>query len=256
MTAEQQTRRLLDVMAALRHPETGCPWDRVQDFDSLAPYAVEEAYEVADAVARGDHAALPEELGDLLLQVVYHSRLAEEAGLFRYEDVVRRIADKMVRRHPHVFGDVAHDAAGWEDAKEAERRSRSQPATLEGIPSNLPALSRSSKLGARAARAGFDWPCVARTLDKLEEEIGELREELAAADRARLADELGDLLFTAANIARKLGLDAETCLRQANGKFQRRFDAMERAVEQGGRSLRELPLEDMQAAWQQVKRAE
>ena len=256
MTADQQTLRLLDIMAALRHPQTGCPWDREQDFASIAPYTIEEAYEVADAIQRRDYAALPDELGDLLLQVVYHARLAEEAGLFSFADVARLICDKMIRRHPHVFGDAVLDERSWEDAKESERRWRSEPGALAGIPVELPALSRASKLSARAARVGFDWPDVGEAFGKVEEEIAELRLELPVADPARLADELGDVLFTVANVARKLGLDPEVCLRQANAKFTRRFEAMEGRVEQEGSSLRESSLEEMEAAWRQVKRDE
>jgi nucleoside triphosphate diphosphatase len=256
MTAESQTRRLLDIMAELRDPESGCPWDRVQDFDSIAPYTIEEAYEVADAIARRDFAALPDELGDLLLQVVYHSRLAEEAGLFSYEDVARQISDKMIRRHPHVFADAVLRQGAWEDSKEAERRDRSQSGALAGIPATLPALTRSAKLSARAARIGFDWPDAGQALQKLDEEVAELREEMPRADPARLADELGDVLFTVANVARKLGLDPEACLRQANEKFRRRFETMERKIEQAGNSLRDSTLDELEAAWQQVKRAE
>lgn len=256
MTAESQTRRLLDIMAALRDRESGCPWDQVQSFETIAPYTIEEAFEVADAIARRDYAALPDELGDLLLQVVYHSRLAEEAGLFSYESVIRLISDKMVRRHSHVFGDGILRQGAWEDSKEAERRDRAQSGALDGVPGNLPALTRSAKLSARAARVGFDWPEVTQALDKLDEEIAEFREELPGADLARLADELGDVLFTVANVARKLGLDPEACLRQANEKFRRRFEAMERQAEQTGMSLRESTLDDLERAWQQVKRAE
>ncbi len=256
MTAEFETRCLLDIMAALRHPDTGCPWDRLQDFESIAPYTIEEAYEVADAIARRDYAALPDELGDLLLQVVYHARLAEEAGLFAYADVARMIGDKMVRRHPHVFGAETLRRGAWEDAKETERSGRSEAGALAGIPANLPALTRSAKLSARAARIGFDWPDVTQALDKLHEEITELCAELPDADPARLADELGDVLFTVANVARKLHLDPEACLRLANDKFRRRFGAMEAQVEQEGHSLREASLEAMEAAWQRVKQAE
>ncbi len=254
MIAEDQTRRLLDVLAALRDPLTGCPWDRVQDFDSIAPYTIEEAYEVVDAIARRDHAALPDELGDLLLQVVYHARIAEEAGLFSYADVARLIADKMVRRHPHVFGNTPVQAGFWEDGKERERRERAEPGALAGVPVDLPALTRTAKLSARAARVGFDWPDPARSIDKLDEEIRELRAELPDADGARLADELGDVLFTVANVARKLGLDPEACLRAANEKFRRRFEAMETLAAQSGTSLRESSLDAMEALWQQVKR--
>ncbi len=254
MTADVQTLRLLGIMAALRHAETGCPWDREQDFDSIAPYTIEEAYEVADAIQRHDFAALPDELGDLLLQVVYHARLAEEAGLFSFADVARLICDKMIRRHPHVFGDAVLSDRSWEDGKESERRQRAESGALAGIPVGLPALTRAVKLSARAARVGFDWPDVEEAFDKIEEEIAELRHELPVADPARLADELGDVLFTVANVARKLGLDAEACLRQANAKFVRRFEAMEGRIEQDGSSLPESSLERMEAVWQQIKR--
>ncbi len=256
LSPEQQTRRLLDIMAALRHPDTGCPWDLGQDFASIARYTIEEAYEVADAIARHDHAALSDELGDLLLQVVYHSRMAEEAGLFTYGDVARLISDKMVRRHPHVFGDAELRHGAWEDGKEGERRTRSEIGALAGVPADLPALSRANKLSARAARVGFDWPDVEQAIDKIDEELAEFRREIPTADRARLTDELGDVLFTVANVARKLGLDPETCLRHANDKFKRRFEAMERQVEQTGTSLRDSSLAEMEAAWQQIKRDE
>ena len=231
-------------MAALRDPDHGCPWDREQSFASIAPYTIEEAYEVADAIARRRLVALPDELGDLLFQVVYHARMAEEAGWFAFAEVAGRIADKMVRRHPHVFGDIpapsaAQDAAqdpardslaqtaAWEAQKRAERAARAQTGSLAGVPEGLPALTRAAKLTARAARVGFDWPDAAAVLDKLDEEIGELRAELPAGDPARLADEVGDLLFVLANLARKLDLDPETCLHQANQKFERRFNSME-----------------------------
>lgn len=256
MNAENQTTRLLGIMAALRDRQSGCPWDQLQDFASIAPYTIEEAYEVADAIARCDYAALPDELGDLLFQVVYHAKLAEESGLFTYADVARLISDKMIRRHPHVFGTSSLVKGAWEDGKEAERRIRLEHGTLAGIPGNLPALTRAVKLSARAARVGFDWPEVAQAIDKIDEEIVEFRAELPAADQARLADELGDILFTVANVARKLGLDPEACLRHANDKFKRRFDAMECHVEQSGGSLRDTGLEDMEAVWQQVKKTE
>jgi nucleoside triphosphate diphosphatase len=248
-------------MAALRHPETGCPWDRTQDFATIAPYTIEEAYEVADAIARRDFPALADELGDLLFQVVYHARLAEEDGRFAFADVARAIADKMVRRHPHVFGDAAARDAGaqtaaWEAQKAAERVARAETGTLAGVPAALPALTRAEKLTQRAARVGFDWPDAASVLDKLEEEAGELRAELPGADPARLADELGDLLFVLANLGRKLGLDPEECLRAANRKFARRFVQMEQAAEQGGRTLAEQTLAEMEAGWQAVKAAE
>jgi ATP diphosphatase len=258
---ETELRRLLDVMAALRHPETGCPWDKVQDFATIAPYTIEEAYEVADAIARRDFPALEDELGDLLFQVVYHARLAEEEGRFAFADVARAIADKMIRRHPHVFGDeatreaAAHTSA-WEAQKAQERQARAEIGTLAGVPAALPALTRAEKLTKRAARVGFDWPDAPAVLDKLEEEAGELRAELPGADPARLADELGDLLFVLANLGRKLGLDPEECLRGANRKFARRFGQMEQAAERGGRTLAEHTLAEMEAGWQAVKARE
>ncbi len=256
MTAEAQTRRLLTLLAALRTPESGCPWDQAQDFDSVASYTIEEAYEVADAIARRDYTALPDELGDLLLQVVYHSRIAEEAGLFSYEDVARSIADKLIRRHPHVFGGATLHPGFWEDSKEIERAGRAEAGALAGIPLNLPALTRAAKLSARAARVGFDWPDAKRAIDKLDEEVRELREELPSADTARLTDELGDVLFTVANVARKLGLDPEACLREANDKFARRFQAMEKRAETAGSPLRDHTLAAQETLWSEVKRDE
>ncbi|MSP03048.1 MAG: nucleoside triphosphate pyrophosphohydrolase [Acetobacteraceae bacterium] len=261
LSAEAELRRLLDIMAALRDPVTGCPWDKTQSFDTIAPYTIEEAYEVADSIARRDFASLPDELGDLLFQVVYHARMAEEAGYFAFAEVARAISDKMVRRHPHVFGDAAaRDATtqttAWEAAKAAERMARLETGTLTGVPVGLPALTRATKLTNRAARVGFDWPDAAAVLDKLDEEIAELKAELPGADPARLTDEVGDLLFVLANLARKLELDPETCLRHANDKFSRRFNAMERVLAAEGRDLKGETLEAMEAAWQAVKRAE
>ncbi len=253
--AEAELRRLLDVMARLRAPD-GCPWDRAQDFDSIAPYTIEEAYEVADAIARQDWAELPDELGDLLFQVVYHARLAEEAGRFAFADVARGIADKMVRRHPHVFADTPVGVDFWEVGKSAERAARSQGGALAGVPVALPALTRAAKLTARAARVGFDWPDVPGVLDKLAEETAELRAELEAADPARLADEVGDMLFVLANLARKLGLNPETCLQAANAKFTRRFEGVEARLAAGGTTPEEAGLTAMEAAWQAVKAAE
>ncbi len=248
-------------MAALRDPDHGCPWDRQQSFDTIAPYTLEEAYEVADAIARRDLTSLPDELGDLLFQVVYHARMAEEAGLFEFADVARTIADKMVRRHPHVFDDAAmRDAttqtAAWEAQKSAERAARAETGTLAGVPSGLPALTRAAKLTARAARVGFDWPDAEAVLVKLDEEVAELRAELPSGDPARLADEVGDLLFVLANLARKLDLDPEACLRQANLKFSSRFNMMEQDADIAGNSLSEMSLEDMERQWQKVKRNE
>ncbi len=253
--------RLLAVMAALRDPEHGCPWDRVQDFGSIAPYTIEEAYEVADAIARGDMAALEDELGDLLFQVVYHARLAEERGAFRFGDVAGCIVDKMIRRHPHVFGEAAsRDAAAqtdaWEAQKRDERAARAETGTLAGIPRDLPALTRALKLTKRAARVGFDWADAALVLEKLEEEIAELRAEIAGGDLARLADEMGDVLIVVANLARKLELDPETCLRAGNDKFERRFRGVEALLAARGLAPQDATLEAMEEAWQAVKRAE
>jgi ATP diphosphatase len=258
-------------MAALRDPVHGCPWDRCQTFETIAPYTIEEAYEVADAIARRDLASLPDELGDLLLQVVYHARMAEEGGLFGFAEVARTIADKMVRRHPHVFEqsepsiergdnpqaamrDAAAQSADWEARKRVERADRAETGTLAGVPTGLPALTRAAKLTARAARVGFDWPDAAAVLTKLDEEVAELRAELPSGDPARLADEVGDLLFVLANLARKLDLDPESCLRQANLKFCNRFNKMEQAADPAGKQLAEMTLEDMEALWQKIKR--
>jgi len=250
--------RLIEIMAALRTPGTGCPWDLEQNFATIAPYTIEEAYEVADAIARRDFTALPDELGDLLFQVVYHARMAEEESRFAFADVARAIADKMLRRHPHVFGDAAMrttaaQTQAWEAQKSAERASRAETGALAGVPAALPALTRAAKLTARAARVGFDWPDAAAVLDKLDEETAELRAELPAADPARLADEVGDLLFVLANLARKLSLDPEECLRQANRKFTQRFTAMEQRADHAGKNLSEMSLDDMEATWQAVK---
>ena len=261
--AADQLTRLLGIMTALRDPVTGCAWDQAQDFDSIAPYTIEEAYEVADAIARRDWVALPDELGDLLLQIVYYASLGEDlsgdARRFDFATIARLIGDKMVRRHPHVFGPSAEPnsrGTGWEDAKAIERSGRAEHGTLGGIPIDLPALLRAAKLCSRAARVGFDWPAPAQVLEKLDEELAELRAELDGADPARLQDEIGDVLFTVANLARKLGLNPETCLRHANAKFQHRFAAMEQAIETTGRSLAEASLADMEAGWQAAKHDE
>ncbi len=258
---ETELRRLIDIMAALRDPANGCPWDKEQTFDTIAPYTIEEAYEVADAIAQRDFDALPDELGDLLFQVVFHARMAEEEGRFGFAQVAKAIGDKMIRRHPHVFGDAAmRDATAqtnaWEAQKSAERAARRETGTLAGVPTALPALTRAFKLTNRAARVGFDWPDAAAVLDKLDEEIVELKAELAEADPVRLTDEVGDLLFVLANLARKLGLDPEACLRHANDKFSRRFNTMERDFETRGESLKGQTLEAMEAGWQAVKARE
>jgi ATP diphosphatase len=259
--AEAELQRLLAIMAALRTPVTGCPWDLQQSYATIAPYTIEEAYEVADAIARRDFAALPDELGDLLFQVVYHAQIAAEEGRFAFADVARAIADKMIRRHPHVFGEAAaRDAAAqtvaWEAQKHAERAARAETGVLAGIPLGLPALTRAQKLAARAARVGFDWPDPAAVLEKLDEEVAELRAELPAADKSRLTDEVGDLLFVLVNLARKLDLDAEHCLRHANRKFARRFGAVEARLAAEGRTPADAGLDAMEAAWQAVKRGE
>lgn len=253
--------RLLGIMAALRTPGSGCPWDLAQNFATIAPYTLEEAYEVAEAIARGDFAALKDELGDLLLQVVYHARMAEEDGRFTFADVARAIADKMVRRHPNVFAaaplpDAAAQTAAWETAKAGERAEGGESGVLAGIALALPALTRATKLTRRSARVGFDWPDAASVLDKLDEEILELRAELPAADPDRLEDEVGDLLFVLANLARKLEVDPEAALRRANRKFARRFAAIEAALAAQGRRPDQASLAEMEAHWQVAKAAE
>lgn len=261
--AAEALRRLLRIMAALRDPVRGCPWDREQGFDTIAPYTLEEAYEVADAIARRDWPALEDELGDLLFQVVYHAQMGAEDGRFDFAAIARGIADKMVRRHPHVFGDETRDSAAaqteaWEAQKAAERATRAETGVLDGIPLALPALTRALKLARRAARAGFDWPDAEAVLDKLAEETAELRAELAAPSRdpARMADEVGDMLFVLANLARKLDIDPEAALRGANAKFCRRFGAVEAALAAEGRRPDEASLAEMEALWQAAKAAE
>ncbi|MFD1787297.1 nucleoside triphosphate pyrophosphohydrolase [Sphingomonas floccifaciens] len=242
--------RLVTIMARLRDPQTGCEWDTVQTFESIAPYTIEEAYEVADAIARGDIAELKDELGDLLLQVVFHARIAEEAGHFALTDVVAAISDKMERRHPHIFGDA--DEGGhhlWETIKAEERAAKADPSALAGVALNLPALSRAEKLQKRAARTGFDWPDPAGARAKVDEELAEVE---AASDEER-AEEVGDLLLAVVNWARKLGIDPETALRAANAKFERRFRAMEAAA---GDAFPTLSLDEQEALWRDVKAAE
>jgi nucleoside triphosphate diphosphatase len=251
---------LLDIMIRLRDPEHGCPWDREQDFSTIAPYTIEEAYEVADAIERGDKAALKDELGDLLFQVVFHARMAEEAGLFAFDDVTVAISDKMVRRHPHAFGNakiasVAAQNEAWEAHKAAERRaSGSADSVLDGIALAFPALLRAAKIGRRAARIGFDWPDARAVIPKLAEEIAEIEAELDdGAHHEKVEDEVGDLLFAVAQLARKLDVEPETALRRATAKFERRFREVEKlAAERGiGRDLGAL-----ERLWQQVKREE
>ena len=262
--------RLLAIMAALRDPERGCPWDVEQTFETIAPYTIEEAYEVADAIQRRDHDALRDELGDLLLQVVYHAQMAAEIRAFDFEDVVAAICDKMVRRHPHVFGDVRVDDASaqtvaWEQHKADERRTQARDradtppeSSLDGVILALPALARAFKLQKRAALVGFDWPDAASALDKFGEEIGELEKEMiAGAASDRLEDEIGGLLFTCVNVARKLGIDPETALRRGNAKFERRFRRIEALLaEDGDRRPHQASLEELEALWQRSKTEE
>jgi nucleoside triphosphate diphosphatase len=254
---------LRDVMAALRTPVTGCPWDLEQTFETIAPYTIEEAYEVADAIARGDMAELREELGDLLLQVAYHSRIAEEAGHFTARDVANDITAKMVRRHPHVFGDLKLDEVGgerklWEDLKAQERTAKglaNKPkGALDGVALALPALQRAEKLQSRAARVGFDWPDVSGAMVKIHEELAEVTEQIGMGNNQALAEEIGDLLFAVVNVARKCGVDSEAALRSGNAKFMRRFQAMEALAAQQGQLFSALDLAAQDSLWNDVKR--
>lgn len=242
--------RLLHIMASLRDPERGCEWDVAQTFETIAPYTLEEAYEVADAITREDHEALRDELGDLLLQVVFHARIAEERGLFGFADVAAAISDKMEARHPHIFGDAPDLGQSredrWESHKAAERAAKGAASALDGVALALPALLRAEKLQKRAARTGFDWPDPDGARDKIFEEI----EEIDAAPAAELEGEFGDLLFAVVNWARKRGIDAEAALRGANAKFERRFKAMEHAA---GAAFPTLGLEAQEALWQAAK---
>lgn len=259
--SERPIDRLLEVMRRLRDPEGGCPWDLEQTFETIAPYTLEEAYEVADAIARRDWRALQEELGDLLLQVVYHAQMAKEAGLFDFDQVAETVTEKMIRRHPHVFGDARIDSAAaqvraWEEHKARERAEKGEGSVLDGIPLALPALVRALKLQQRAARTGFDWPDAASVLEKVDEEVHELREEMGRMDRARLGDEIGDLLFTVVNLARKLDIDPEGALRAANAKFERRFREVERRARERGLDLHAMDLDALERLWEEAKAAE
>ncbi|BAT18897.1 nucleoside triphosphate pyrophosphohydrolase [Asaia bogorensis] len=252
-TAAAELDRLIAIMERLRDPHTGCAWDRVQTHETIAPFAIEEAYEVMDTIAREDWEALPDELGDLLLQVVYQARIAQEAGRFDFADVARLISDKMVRRHPHVFANQTLDPDLWERNKQAERTAKAEYGLLAGIAPALPALIRAEKLGKRAARVGFDWDRPEQVLEKIEEELDEVRAELAGGDKARLEDEIGDVLFTVASLARKLGLDPEACLRHGNAKFTRRIETMESVLAETGSTLADLDLPAQEALWGEVK---
>ncbi len=276
--AKPTLAHLIGVMAALRTPVTGCPWDLEQNFETIAPYTIEEAYEVADAIARGDLADLKDELGDLLLQVVYHSRLAEEQGVFAFPDVVEAITTKMIRRHPHVFGDAQARSAGmakgaWDQIKAEERaakaaeRARLGGATpqtaslLDEVPAGMPGLTRAIKLQDKAAKVGFDWPSLGPVLEKVKEELAEFDEALngaspGVADTAAIEEEFGDLLFVMANVARHLKIDPEAALRGANRKFQRRFRHIEARLAEAGRTPGQSDLAEMDRLWDEAKLAE
>jgi tetrapyrrole methylase family protein/MazG family protein/ATP diphosphatase len=256
--------RLLAIMARLRDPGDGCPWDLEQTFATVAPYTVEEAYEVADAVERGDVSDLREELGDLLLQVVFHARIAEEQGAFAFDDVANAIVDKMIRRHPHVFAEetyasLAHQKQGWEALKAAERakKGKAGPASLlDDIPVGLPALTRAVKLSKRAAGVGFVWPDISHVVDKLDEEFAELKAEIAAGDLEKARQEMGDVLFVVANLARTLEVDPEDSLRYTNAKFVRRFQYVETRLAERGKTPDQSDLAEMDALWDEAKAAE
>jgi ATP diphosphatase len=273
MTPSRDIQRLLDIMAALREPETGCPWDLEQDFRSIASYTLEEAYEVVDAIERGDLLDLKDELGDLLLQVVFHARMAEEQHAFRFADVVEAITSKLVRRHPHVFGNArdlepAAVKAIWDDIKKAEKAERraaraaadlaaeAGPRFLGDIPVGFPALMRAAKLTAKAATVGFDWPDVAQVIDKIHEELDEVAEAAATGNPDRVEDEIGDLLFAVSNLARHYGVDPERALRRTNAKFERRFGRIEDGLANQGRSLEEADLDEMEKLWGAAKAEE
>jgi len=256
--------RLLAVMAWLRDRQHGCPWDIDQTFRTIAPYTIEEAYEVADAIDRDDMPALKEELGDLLLQVVYHAQMASEARAFGFADVAATIAEKMIDRHPHVFGDLKiadadAQTVSWEARKAAERANKNgsteSAGALDGVARALPALLRAEKIQKRAARVGFDWKSIGPVIDKIEEELGELRHELDAGqkDQARITDELGDVLFAVANLARHCRVDPEAALRSTNDKFERRFRYLEQRLAEQGRKPADATLEEMEALWQEAK---
>jgi ATP diphosphatase len=265
MTPSRDIARLIEIMAALRTPDTGCPWDLKQDFSTIAPYTIEEAYEVADAIARGDLGDLREELGDLLLQVVYHARMAQEQGAFDFGDVVEAITEKMLRRHPHVFGEAGgldHEAVGklWQEIKAQEKAAR--PATaaaqgaLAGVPLALPALTRALKLQNKAGEVGFDRNDPLAVLAKIREEADEMEAEIKAGETEEAAREVGDLLFAVVNLARHLQADPEAVLRQTNAKFERRFASIERALALRGKAPRQATLTEMDALWDQAKAAE
>jgi MazG family protein len=252
--------RLRQIMVRLRDPSTGCPWDREQDWASIAPHTIEEAYELADAIAAGEPQAVCDELGDVLFQVVFQARIAEERGLFDFDTVAAAIADKLERRHPHVFADATIDGSAaqtlaWEQHKRAERAARGQgTGALDGVTLGLPALTRAAKLGSRAAKAGFDWADAAGVIDKVREEIDELQSEIASGDQARTQEELGDLLFALSQAARHLGVDPEAALRDANAKFERRFRQVEAYLAVEGRTPADTDMDRLEALWARAKR--
>lgn len=255
--------RLLEIMRRLRDPDTGCPWDIEQDFATIAPYTIEEAYEVADAIERNSMPDLRDELGDLLLQVVYHAQMAEEEDAFGFEDVVRAISDKMVHRHPHVFGDESREKSAnqqiedWEKIKAAERAGKPETASaLDGVAAGLPALTRAVKLQNRAARVGFDWPETGHVVDKIAEEARELVEARDTLGQTEIEEEFGDLMFVMANLARHLGIEPETAMRAANAKFTRRFNGVEQLLKASGKTPQGSDLVEMDALWDEVKRRE
>jgi tetrapyrrole methylase family protein/MazG family protein/ATP diphosphatase len=262
MSETAQIDRLLGIMARLRDPDGGCAWDLEQTFATIAPYTVEEAYEVADAIERNDLTDLRDELGDLLLQVVFHARMAEEGGHFGFDDVARAISEKMIRRHPHVFGEEdqrssAEQTRAWEVIKAKERATRGKnQSLLDDVPAGLPALTRAVKLSRRAAGVGFVWPTVEKVVEKLDEEVAELKAEIADRDLAKAREELGDVLFVVANIARTLEIDPEDALRATNAKFARRFRFIEAALQARGKSPDQSDLAEMDALWDEAKAAE
>lgn len=269
MTPSRDIRSLLEIMSFLRTPEKGCPWDQDQDFSTIAPYTIEEAYEVADAIQRGDLADLRDELGDLLLQVVFHARIAEERAAFDFGDVVEGITAKLIRRHPYVFGDARHLGQDevkrlWDVIKESEKAERAARRTRDGmepdatglladVPIGLPGLTRAEKLTRKAATVGFDWPDASRVMEKIEEELDEVREAAATGVQDRIEDEIGDLLFAVANLARHFEINPEAALRRANAKFERRFHFIERSLLDQGRSLAEADLDEMESLWGDAK---
>lgn len=257
-TGRREIDRLLDIMARLRDPKSGCPWDVEQTFKTIAPYTIEEAYEVADAIEREAIDELKGELGDLLFQVVFHAQMAEEAGHFDFDDVARGISDKMEARHPHVFGDIKVADAdaqtlAWEDRKAAERAQSGSVSALDGVPLPLPALTRAEKIGKRAARVGFDWQAAADVLEKVREETREVEAELPDGSPQRIEEEIGDLLFTVAQLARKCGVDPELALRRANNKVETRFRRMEQDMAADGMDLRDSDMAELEKRWLAAK---